>query len=166
MSSARYKRDIHDMGSTSGGLLKLRPVTFRYKQDPQGELQYGLIAEEVARVYPGLVSYGTDGKVITVHYHELVPMLLNELQKQAGDLERQNTQLQNQTRVNQRQAGQIRKLAAQIAQEKFSTDRKIADLQASHDRELRAMQATFEQRLSALERSSQTGMPRPVRVKF
>jgi Chaperone of endosialidase len=33
-SSARFKRDIHDMGGSSSGLMKLRPVTFRYKNDP------------------------------------------------------------------------------------------------------------------------------------
>lgn len=49
MSSARFKRDIHDMGRTSSGLMKLRPVTFRYKNDPEGSQQYGLIAEKVAR---------------------------------------------------------------------------------------------------------------------
>jgi Chaperone of endosialidase len=87
MSSARYKHDIHDMDAASSNLMKLRPVTFRYKQDPQGERQYGLIAEEVAQVYPELVSYA-DGKVVTVHYHELVPMLLNEAQKQAEQIKR------------------------------------------------------------------------------
>src|SRR5215510_5004108 len=46
-SSARYKRDIQEMGSRSQGLLHLRPVTFRYQHDPQGLRQYGLIAEEV-----------------------------------------------------------------------------------------------------------------------
>jgi hypothetical protein len=81
VSSARYRRDIHDMDAASSNLMKLRPVTFEYKQDPQGERQYGLIAEEVARLYPELVSYDTDGKVITVRYHELVPMLLKEIQK-------------------------------------------------------------------------------------
>jgi hypothetical protein len=45
LSSVRYKRDIHDMDTASSKLLKLRPVTFVYKQDPQGERQYGLIAE-------------------------------------------------------------------------------------------------------------------------
>ena len=73
MSSARYKRDIHEMDTASSKLMGLRPVTFRYKQDPQGERQYGLIAEEVARVYPELVSYGADGKVMTVHYHAIGP---------------------------------------------------------------------------------------------
>src|SRR5262249_21161569 len=45
-SSARYKRDIAAMGERSQGLYSLRPVTFRYKQDRQGQRQYGLIAEE------------------------------------------------------------------------------------------------------------------------
>ena len=58
MSSARYKRDIHDMDATSSNLMKLRPVTFRYKDDPAGTLQYGLVAEEVEKP----VSYTHLGK--------------------------------------------------------------------------------------------------------
>ena len=38
--------------------------------------QYGLIAEEVVKVYPELVTKGADGKVEAVQYHELIPMLL------------------------------------------------------------------------------------------
>ena len=89
MSSARFKRDIHDMGSSSAALMKLRPVTFRYRNDPEGIRQYGLVAEEVARIYPELVSYGADGKVETVNYLTLTSMLLNELQKQTRFDERQ-----------------------------------------------------------------------------
>src|SRR5262249_22067789 len=81
-SAARYKRDIQEMGARSQGLYHLRPVTFRYKQDLQGQRQYGLIAEEVAKVYPELVTKGADGKVESVQYHELIPMLLNEMQHQ------------------------------------------------------------------------------------
>jgi Chaperone of endosialidase len=84
-SSARYKRDIHDMGGASAGLMKLRPVSFRYKSDPSGTLQYGLVAEEVARVYPELVVRGSDGKLQSVRYLELTALLLNELQKQAKE---------------------------------------------------------------------------------
>ena len=60
----------------------MRPVTFRYRQDPQGIRQYGLIAEEVVNVFRELVTRGSDGAVESVQYHELVPMLLNELQRQ------------------------------------------------------------------------------------
>jgi len=85
LSSRRFKEDIHDMGEASSGLLRLRPVTFRYKEayaDGARPVQYGLIAEEVAEVHPDLVVYSSTGEVQTVQYHKLVPMLLNELQKQ------------------------------------------------------------------------------------
>jgi hypothetical protein len=93
VSSARYKRDIHGMGVKSDGLLKLRPVTFRYKTDPAGTLEYGLVAEEVAKFYPQLVSYGPDGKPMTVRYLTLISMLINELQKQAAQNQRQAARL-------------------------------------------------------------------------
>jgi len=115
MSSARYKHDIHGMDDASSNLMKLRPVTFRYKQDPQGDRQYGLIAEEVARVYPELVSYDTDGKVVTVRYHEMVAMLLNELQKQSVE--------------KQRQAEQIKKLNMIVAEQRAAFEHRISALE-------------------------------------
>jgi len=72
------------MGDASDGLLRLRPVTFHYKKpyaDGSKPIQYGLIAEEVAEVYPGLVVRGKDGQVETVQYYKLDAMLLNEVQK-------------------------------------------------------------------------------------
>jgi hypothetical protein len=84
-SSRRFKEQVRDMGSSSSGLMKLRPVTFLYKPEyDKGPrtLQYGLIAEEVAEVYPDLVAYEADGKPYTVKYQYLTTMLLNEMQKQ------------------------------------------------------------------------------------
>ena len=92
-SSLRYKHDIEPMGARSHALLKLRPVTFRYKQDAQGERQYGLIAEEVAKVYPELVTRGATGDVEAVRYHEVIPMLLNEVQHQQRQLAAQAQEL-------------------------------------------------------------------------
>ncbi|APV50522.1 hypothetical protein BWI17_12975 [Betaproteobacteria bacterium GR16-43] len=84
-SSRRFKDDIADMGEASSALMRLRPVTFHYKADPNPAnraLQYGLIAEEVDEVYPELVARSNDGQIETVMYQFLPPMLLNEFQKQ------------------------------------------------------------------------------------
>ena len=89
-SSRRFKDDIADMDAASSALMKLRPVTFHYKSDtrsPVRKLQYGLIAEEVADVYPGMVAHSADGQVETVMYQYLPTMLLNEYQKQQRTIE-------------------------------------------------------------------------------
>jgi len=94
----------------SSGLMKLRPVVFRYRSDPSRQRQYGLIAEEVARVYPELVDYDNDGKPLMVRYLELNAMLLNEVQKQANQLQ---TQAQETQELAQRLETKDRQLAAQ-----------------------------------------------------
>jgi len=91
-SSRRFKEDIADMDEASAALMRLRPVTFRYKSDTNTShrrLQYGLVAEEVAAVYPGLVAHSADGEVETVMYQYLPAMLLNEYQKQQRTIQTQ-----------------------------------------------------------------------------
>jgi hypothetical protein len=84
-SSVRFKEQIADMGDSTSALMKLRPVTFLYKPEydkSERTLQYGLIAEEVAKVYPELVAYDNAGQPYSVRYQYLSTMLLNEVQKQ------------------------------------------------------------------------------------
>src|SRR5262249_20920493 len=85
-SSQRYKRDIQPMAAHSQGLYHLRPVVFRYKHDAQGERQHGLIAEEVAKVYPELVTRNAQGHIERFRYHELAPMPPNEVQPRQRQL--------------------------------------------------------------------------------
>ncbi len=99
-SSQRVKDHIADMGEASSVLRQLRPVTFYYKadQNPKGRsLQYGLVAEEVAKLAPGLVAHAANGDIETVFYQHLVPMLLNEYQKQQRLVETQTALLAKQT---------------------------------------------------------------------
>lgn len=98
-SSRRYKEDIQDMGTASNGLMRLRPVTFRYKKPlPDGSkpLQYGLIGEEVEKVFPELVIYGSDRQVDSIAYHELPSLLLNELQNQHRTIQQQTLRISEQ----------------------------------------------------------------------
>jgi trimeric autotransporter adhesin len=84
MSSERFKKDITSMGSTAEKLQRLRPVTFHHKSVTTGTLEYGLRAEEVAKVYPERVLRNASGRIVGVRYDELAPMLLNELQQQGS----------------------------------------------------------------------------------
>lgn len=96
-SSIRFKEDVHDMAAASDGLMRLRPVTYRYKQpyaDGTKPVDYGLIAEEVAEVYPDLVARDSSGQIRTVQYQKLTPMLLNEVQKERKLLEEQERTIQ------------------------------------------------------------------------
>lgn len=84
-SSIRFKEDVYDLGAASAGLMKLRPVAFRYKESDLQE--YGLIAEEVAKVYPELVVNDDQGRPMAIRSQLLDPLLLNELQKQRAEID-------------------------------------------------------------------------------
>jgi len=83
-SSARFKEAINPMDNASEAILALKPVTFRYKHelDPAGTPQFGLVAEEVAKVNPALVARDAEGKAYTVRYDAVNAMLLNEFLKE------------------------------------------------------------------------------------
>jgi Chaperone of endosialidase len=80
-SSERFKKNINAMEKASEVILSLRPVTFHYKRDAKGTPQFGLIAEEVAKVNPALVLPDKEGKPYTVRYDAVNAMLLNEFQR-------------------------------------------------------------------------------------
>jgi hypothetical protein len=147
-SSRRYKEDIHDMGVATDGLLRLRPVTFRYKKpyaDGTKPIQYGLIAEEVEEVYPDLVVRGKDGQVETVQYYKLDAMLLNEVQKLA------KARAADQSRIADLQA-QTERLQSQVAEQQ----KQIAAYNHERDNdrsELAQLRAEFE-RLAAVVRTN------------
>jgi hypothetical protein len=95
-SSRRYKEDIRDIGEASDRLMDLEPVQFRYRQpasDGSKPLQYGLIAEDVANVFPELVVRDGNGRIESVQYHQLPALLLNELQKEHRTIAEQAEQI-------------------------------------------------------------------------
>jgi uncharacterized coiled-coil protein SlyX len=81
-SAERFKKDIATMEKASEAILSLRPVTFHYKTDTKGVPQFGLIAEEVAKVNPALVLPDKEGRPYTVRYDAVNAMLLNEFLKE------------------------------------------------------------------------------------
>ena len=95
-SSRRFKNEIKPVGEVSKAILELHPVTSQYKSDAQNTPQFGLIAEDVAKVNPNLVVHDDDGKINTVRYDAVNAMLLNEFLKEHRRVMEQQTQLAQQ----------------------------------------------------------------------
>ncbi len=90
-SSARFKDEIKPMNKASEAILALKPVTFRYKKeiDAGRTAQFGLVAEEVAKLNPDLVVRDKEGKPYTVRYEAVNAMLLNEFLKEHRTVQEQ-----------------------------------------------------------------------------
>jgi len=106
-SSRRFKKEIKPMDQTSEAILGLKPVTFHYKNDSKGKPQFGLIAEEVAKVNPDLVVRDVQGEIYTVRYEAVNAMLLNEFLKEHRKVEQLEKQLETLTAGLQKVSAQL-----------------------------------------------------------
>jgi len=107
-SSMRFKKDIQDLANVAK-LDALRPVSFVYKNDATNALTYGLLAEEVAQIYPELVM-NKDGQAHTVMYHQLPTLLLAGYKQQQQELKKQKELNQQQTDTMQAILNRLKKL--------------------------------------------------------
>jgi hypothetical protein len=116
VSSRQYKDAIKPMDNSSEAILRLKPVTFRYKPnlDPEGILQFGLVAEDVAKVSPDLVARDSNGKPYTVRYEAVNAMLLNEFLKEHRKVEKLEATVESLAATVKEQAAQIQKVSAQL----------------------------------------------------
>jgi hypothetical protein len=133
-SSLRFKEQVRDMGDSTDALMKLRPVTFLYKPEyDKGERtrQYGLIAEEVAKIYPDLVAYDSEGKPYAVRYQHITSMLLNEAQKQ-------HRRAEDQAELIKAQQQEIEGLMRQLQVQNATLQERLSRLEAAARVELAA----------------------------
>jgi hypothetical protein len=103
------------MGTTSEAIFSLKPVTFHYKGDTTNTAQFGLIAEEVAKVNPALILVDKEGKPYSVRYEHINAMLLNEFLKEHKKVEKleatiaqQQKSFESRLAVQERQIGILR----------------------------------------------------------
>src|SRR6266568_5315640 len=119
-SSRRFKQNILSMGDKSDILFALRPVTFDYKPevDPKGVSQFGLVAEEVAKVNPDLVARDDEGKPYSVRYEAVNAMLLNEFLKEHAKVQQLKKDFESKIAKQQRQiealTGSLQKVSARL----------------------------------------------------
>jgi septal ring factor EnvC (AmiA/AmiB activator) len=117
------------MDKASESILSFRPVTFHYKTDTTGTPQFGLIAEDVAKVNPDLVVRDKEGKPFTVRYDAVNAMLLNEFLKERKKLEdQQQTIAQLKSDATKQEAAAI-ELKSTVAQQQKAMEFLTAQLQ-------------------------------------
>jgi len=97
-------------------------VIFRYKNDEEATPQFGLVAEEVAKVNPNLVLRDEEGKICTVRYDAVNAMLLNEFLKEEhhkvqqleANVAEQQKEIKALGAILEKQAAQIQKVSADL----------------------------------------------------
>jgi hypothetical protein len=102
------------MEKASEGILSLRPVTFHYKTDGTSTPQFGLIAEEVAKVNPALVVPDKEGKPYTVRYDAVNAMLLNEFLKEHKTVQEQGATITRLEKQIEALTAGLQKVSAQL----------------------------------------------------
>src|SRR6185295_20202886 len=134
VSSRRYKHDIQPMDTASEALFALNPVSFHYNKEYDGTqtLAFGLIAEEVAEVYPDLVGRNPKGEPESVRYEQVNAMLLNEFLKEHRRGEEQDCKIQEQETTIAELRSDIQNLAAMVNEQASELQKVSAQLQISN----------------------------------
>ncbi len=136
-SSARFKDEIRRMDKASEAILALKPVTFHYKKefDPEGIPQFGLVAEEVEKINPALITRDPEGKPYTVRYEAINAMLLNEFLKEHRKVEQQEASITQQRQDFEaaiaQQQKEIKTLAVTVKEQASQIQKVSAQLEMS-----------------------------------
>jgi uncharacterized coiled-coil protein SlyX len=133
VSSARFKHDIQSMDKTSESIFALRPVTFHYNAElhPNSQLEFGLVAEEVAKVDPHLVKYDKDGKIFGVRYEAVNAMMLNEFLKEHRTIEQLQATVAKQEAIIAQQQKSMEAFAANLKDQQAQIQKVSAQVTVS-----------------------------------
>jgi Chaperone of endosialidase len=139
-SSRRFKREIKTMDKASEAILALQPVTFYYMTDKTATPQFGLIAEQVAKINPDLVVRDNNGEIYNVRYDAVNAMLLNEFLKEHRKVEELKSAMDRQRKD----------FEAAIAQQRKTTEALVARLN-EQEAKIRQVSDRIEARKPALQ---------------
>jgi hypothetical protein len=93
-SDSRLKANIISLGSTLAKLLQIDGKTYTMKKDENKKQKIGVLAQDIEKVFPELVSESNGVK--SVNYQGLVPVLINALKEQDSKMNEQDTKLNKQ----------------------------------------------------------------------
>jgi len=91
-SDERLKKNIQPLVSSLAKLAQLRGVSFKWKDEPQDN-QIGLVAQEVEKILPEIVSTDSEGYK-SIAYGKLTAVLLEAIKEQQQQIDELNKRLE------------------------------------------------------------------------
>ena len=96
-SDARLKANIISLGSTLAKILQIDGKSYTMTKDENKKQKIGLLAQDIEKVFPELVSESNGIK--SVNYQGLVPVLINALKEQDAMMKKQEKRLERLERL-------------------------------------------------------------------
>jgi hypothetical protein len=90
-SDARLKANIISLGSTLAKVLQIDGKSYTMKKDENKKQKIGVLAQDIEKVFPELVSESNGVK--SVNYQGLVPVLINALKEQDAKMNEQQSEI-------------------------------------------------------------------------
>ncbi len=110
-SDARLKKNIHNLNYGLGQLMRLRPVSFDWKDTKNQKTNLGFLAQEVEKVIPEAVVKGDDqNNTLGMNYSELLPVVIRSIQEQQSEIKEQKAVINAQKRTIEALESRLRKL--------------------------------------------------------
>jgi hypothetical protein len=69
-----------------GNMMKLKPMEYNFKADSNKKIHYGMIAQDVEKVFPELIIKNINGHK-TINYIEFIPMLISNIQNMQKEID-------------------------------------------------------------------------------
>ncbi|MCD4829817.1 MAG: tail fiber domain-containing protein [Candidatus Cloacimonetes bacterium] len=120
-SDRRLKERITDLRYGLADLMRLRPVSYQWKNDDEGETHLGLIAQETRQIIPEAVVQASPDDYMGIRYTEIIPVLISAVQEQQEIIKEKDEQVRElESRVN-RLEEQLAQLARAVETNTRST---------------------------------------------
>ncbi len=124
-SDARLKQNVTNLNYGLDQLMRLRPVSWRWKSEPAGNPQMGLVAQEVEKVLPELVLRDEDAtKPLGLNYMALLPVAVKAIQEQQAQIRAQQGLIEQLRAQMARQQTRLRRQQEQLDRVKRAVRRK------------------------------------------
>jgi trimeric autotransporter adhesin len=117
-SDIRLKTNIRDLSYGLESIMRLEPVSFTWKDEKEGKIRLGLIAQDVEKVINEVVDKGNDpSQTLGINYSELVPVLIKGIQEQQRQIEsvrQENSELKSELNSLKQEIEEIKTMVGQI----------------------------------------------------